>query len=376
MGALSIIWNYVIPFLVVLTPLVFVHELGHYLVARWCGVRVEVFSIGFGREIYGWTDSHGTRWKFSLIPFGGYVKMFGEIPGQAEGEEPLSEADEADSFHNKSLGQRAATVSAGPLANFLFAVVILTGMFIFVGQPFTPADVGQVLPGSAADRAGFQPGDLIKRIDGADIERFEQVVRIVQLAPRTKLAITVERDGRDVVLHAVTDITELTDRFGNTQKIGRLGVSRRGGDMTIVRHDPATAAWRAVGETIGMTGSILDALWQMIAGVRTAEDLGGPIRIAKMSGDMWKSGFIDLLMFATILSINLGLINLFPVPMLDGGHLLFYAFEAIRGKPIGERVQDYGFRIGVALVLGLMVFVTWNDLVQFKFLEMIVELVT
>lgn len=378
MEVLGVTWNYVVPFLIVLTVLVFVHEMGHYLVARRCGVRVEVFSIGFGPEIFGWNDAVGTRWKFSLIPFGGYVKMFGEQPVSDEGlEQPeLSELDAAESFYGKPLGQRSAVVFAGPFANFLFAVLVLAGLFIFVGQPHTPADISHVLPGSAAERAGVKPGDIIRRINGAEIERFEQVIRIVQLAPGARLDIVVERSGRELSLSAVSDVHEQTDRFGNTRKIGRLGVSRSGLDMVMVRHDPATATWRAVRETAVMTGNILDALGDIIAGTRTTKELGGPIRIAQMSGDMWQSGFVNLLMFTAILSINLGLINLFPVPMLDGGHLLFYAFEAIRGRPLGERAQDYGFRIGVAMVLALMVFATWNDLVNLRVVDFIVDLVT
>lgn len=387
MEFLLVLWNYVLPFLAVLTVLVFVHEMGHYLVARYCGVGIEVFSIGFGREIIGWNDKVGTRWKFSLFPIGGYVKMVGETPGGApaanaasnptQAQQPgLSDEPDGESFQGKSLGQRAAVVFAGPLANFLFAVVLLTGLFTFIGQPYTPADISNVVPGSAAERAGIKPGDVIKNINGTDIERFEQVIRIVQFAPGGALAIVVDRGGKRVEISAVADVHELTDRFGNTRKVGRLGVSRSGGDMVMVKHNPAMAAWYAVSETATMTGNILDALWQIIAGTRSTEELGGPIRIAQMSGDMWASGLPNLLMFMAILSINLGLINLFPVPMLDGGHLLFYGFEAIRGKPLGERAQDFGFRIGVAMVLALMVFATWNDLVQLRVVDFIVELVT
>jgi len=378
MELLEISWNYVIPFLVVLTILVFVHEMGHYLVARKCGVRIEVFSIGFGPEIYGWDDSAGTRWKFSLIPIGGYVKMFGEVGlDPAEGDDPsVSDEDRRQSFYNKPLSQRAATVFAGPFANFLFAIVILAGMFVVVGQPYTPANISEVLPDSAAAAAGIKSGDIIKNINGTEIERFEQVVQIVRLTPGGSLDIVVTRDGRDIRLSAVAGIVEQTDRFGNTSRIGRLGVSRSGGDVVMRRYNPATAIWRATQETALMTGNILTALGQIISGTRTTKELGGPIRIAQMSGVMWQTGIASLLMFTAILSINLGLINLFPVPMLDGGHLMFYAFEAIRGRPVGERAQDYGFRIGIAMVLALMVFATWNDLVQMKVVDFFVDLVT
>ena len=371
--------NWILPFLVLLTILVFVHEMGHYLVARRCGVRIEVFSIGFGPEICGWNDRHGTRWRFSAIPIGGYVKMFGEQPGGSgrDGEAPaLSAAELAVSFSTKTLGQRAAIVFAGPFANFVFAIVVLAGMFMVVGQSFTPADISEVMPGSAAERAGLEPGDVFVSINGTKIERFEQVVRIVQLAPGQPLEITVLRNGREITLDAVAGIHEQEDRFGNTQTIGRLGVRRSGGDRILVRHDPATAVWRASVETVVLSRRILEFVWQMINGTRTTEELGGPIRIAQISADVWQLGIASMIMFAVMLSINLGLLNLFPVPMLDGGHLLFYLFEAIRGKPLGERAQEYGFRIGIVMVLGLMVFVTWNDLQYFHVFEFFVNLVT
>ena len=379
MDIILVAWNYVVPFLVVLTVLVFVHEMGHYLVARWCGVRVEVFSIGFGSELYGWNDRVGTRWKLSAIPFGGYVKMFGEQPNPGD-DEALSpeqnEQSEAVSFRTKSLGRRSAIVFAGPLANFLLAVVLMAGLFMAVGQPFTPTDISEVVPESAAARAGLRPGDVIKKINGTDIERFEQIIRIVQFAPGRPLSISVEREGRSVELAAVAERVEQTDRFGNIQVIGRLGIKRSGTDVSYVRYDPASAVWRAGGETLLITANILDALWQIIVGTRTAEELGGPIRIAQISGDMWQSGIENVLMFMVILSINLGLINLFPIPMLDGGHLLFYAVEALRGRPIGARAQDFGFRIGIAMVFALMIFVTWNDLVQMRVFDFLVGLVT
>lgn len=380
------IWNYVVPFLLVLTVLVFVHEMGHYLAARKCGIRVEVFSVGFGRELFGWTDRVGTRWKLSAIPIGGYVKMFGEmqthrdVPADSgtDGTEDAAGAPErpSDSFDSKSLGQRSFVVAAGPLANFLFAIVVLAGMFMTIGQPFTPADIGNVLPNTAAERAGFKPGDLIVAIDGAKVERFEEVIRTVQLQPGTPLVFSVNRDGREIALTAIPDVLDRKDRFGNPQRIGRLGISRAGTDRKLIRHDPLTAVWRATTETYVLTGSIFSAIGQIIRGTRTTKELGGPIRIAQMSGDVWQAGMISVLMFATVLSINLGLINLFPVPMLDGGHLLFYGIEALRGKPLGLRAQEYGLRIGVAMVFALMIFATWNDLVHLRVVDFFVNLVT
>jgi len=350
-----------LPFLILLTVLVFVHEMGHYLVARYCGVRIEVFSVGFGPEICGWNDRRGTRWRFSAIPIGGYVKMFGEQTSgslQDSDSQSLSATERAVSFAAKTLGQRTAIVFAGPFANFLFAVVMMAGLFMAVGQSFTPTDIGSVYPNSAAEQAGMKPGDLITSINGTEIERFEQVVSIVQMAPGQPLVIKVEREGREIVLDAVAGVHERKDRFGNTQTIGRLGVSRSGSDQILVRHDPATAVWRASVETARFSILILDYVWQMINGTQSTKELGGPLRIAQISSDMWQLGLASMVMFAVMLSINLGLINLFPVPMLDGGHLLFYLFEAIRGKPLGERAQEFGIRIGIVMVLGLMVFAT------------------
>ena len=376
MEILSGIWTYVVPFIAVLTVLVFFHELGHFAVARRCGVRVEVFSIGFGPEIFGYTAKSGTRWKFSAIPLGGYVKMFGERSPDENGEpHALSAEDEAVSFYAKSLGQRAAIVFAGPLANFLFAIVVLASLFMVLGEPSTPADVGEVIPGSAAEKAGLKPGDVFLEIDGSKIERFEQVRRIVQLAPGKSLAIIVRRGQQELTLTAIPDGVEET-QFGSTQTMGRLGVSRPSGDRVFIRHDPLTAVWKATVRTYVLTGSILDALGEIVSGKRTAKELGGPIRIAQISGEMAQAGLVWIIQFTVILSINLGLINLFPIPLLDGGHLLFYAVEAIRGRPVGEKAMGYSLNVGLALILCLTVFVTWNDLVVMRVFENILKFVT
>lgn len=377
MGFLDGFLGFLLPFLVILTVLVFVHEMGHYLLARRNGVRVEVFSIGFGPELFGWTDRAKTRWKFSLIPLGGYVKMFGDL-NAASMPDPrliaLPQEDRDEAFPYKKLSARSWIVAGGPLANFLFAIVLLAGLFALVGQPFTPPVVGDVQPGSAAERAGMLPGDRIVAIDGSEIERFEAVQRIVRLAPEQPLQITVQRDGELVDLQAVPERTTFEDNFGNVQEIGLLGVSRSG--VEFVRHDPISAVWQATRETAALTVGTLQAVGQMIAGTRSAGELGGPIRIAQMSGQVAETGTVSVIWFMAVLSINLGLINLFPIPMLDGGHLLFFAIEGLRGRPLGERAQEYGFRIGLALVLSLMVFATWNDLVHLQVFELIKGLVT
>jgi len=358
-------YGYGLPFLAILTVLVFVHELGHYLIARLNGVRVEVFSIGFGPELFGWTDKAKTRWKFSLIPLGGYVKMFGDADAASRpdaGLPELSDEERAEAFPYKRLSQRSWIVAAGPIANFLFAVVILAGVFMAVGQPFTPPAVGEVIPDSAAEQAGLQPGDRILRIDGTDIQSFQDIQLIVSLGLDEAIEIVVLRDGTEIALTATPVLTEITDDFGNQQKVGRLGISHSG--VELVRHGPVTALWRATEKTGAYTVAILKAVGQMIVGDRSATELGGPLRIAKMSGQVAEYGWGSVVQLMWMLSISLGLINLFPIPILDGGHLLFYAIEAVRGRPLGERAQEYGFRIGLALVLSLMVFATWNDIIH------------
>lgn len=371
------VW-YVGIFLLVLTILVFVHELGHYLIARRNGVRIEVFSIGFGPELFGWYDRAGTRWKFSAVPLGGYVKMFGDNdPTSTLGMTRLGEltaAERAVSFHHKRLLQRVAIVGGGPLANFVFAIAVLALLFATYGQPFTPAEVGQVQSGSAADNGGIKVGDTIVNIDGTAIDRFEDVQQIVRLNPGEPMTITVRRDDKPVTLHVTPARTEMTDRFGNRHEIGLLGISRSG--VEYIKRNPASAVVQAFSETWNLSSSTLQAMWQIVIGTRASDELGGPLRIAQMSGEVAEGGIVPLLWFMSVLSINLGLINLFPVPVLDGGHLLFYAAEAIRGKPLGQRAQEYGFRIGLALVLTLMVFATWNDLVHLRIVEFVKGLVT
>jgi regulator of sigma E protease len=364
-------------FLVVLTVLVFVHELGHYAIARRNGVRIEVFSIGFGPELFGWWDRAGTRWKFSAIPLGGYVKMFGDsdptsaLPVVSAGQ--LSDADREVSFHCKPLGQRAAIVAGGPLANFAFAIVVLALLFMTYGQPFTPAVVGQVMPDSAAAAGGVRAGDKIVAIDGQNVDRFEDVQQIVRFNPNVPMKLVVRRDGKLVDLQVTPKLVEDTDRLGRHQ-IGQLGV--RGGGAEYVRRSPPDAVVRAVEETWNMSATTLDAMWQMIIGKRNTDELGGPLRIAQLSGEVAQLGIVPLLGFMAVLSVNLGLINLFPVPVLDGGHLLFYAAEAVRGRPLGQRAQEYGFRLGLALVLTLMVFATWNDLVRTGIVDLVKRFVT
>jgi len=456
MPVVEFLFNWVIPFLLILTILVFVHEMGHYTVARMNGVRVETFSIGFGREIFGWNDRTGTRWKFSLIPLGGYVKMYGDANAASAGSdglEGMTPAQREVSFHHKSVGARSAIVFAGPFINYVFAILVLICLFMFYGQPFTPPKIGVVAPDGVAAKAGLKPGDRIVSIDGQSVERFEEAIQLIRLNPEIKIVIRVARAGREIDIPVTPARYIVTDRHDNKHEIGRIGITpfsaalvdqvqpksaadavgMKSGDLIIsvdreqvrsfeemallirskpgktvalgimrdgqritlrptlasltlknragktatigrlgitrkrveyVQHGLGEAAWQAVRETVSMARSTVTAIGQMIEGKRSTKDLGGPLKIAEISGQMAQLGTREYIWFMAILSLHLCLINLLPVPMLDGGHLVFYAYEAVAGKPLGERAQEYGFRIGLALVLTLMLFVTWNDIVH------------
>ena len=443
------VWLYGGAFILVLSILVFVHEWGHYIVARMCGVGVESFSIGFGKELFGRTDKNGTRWKFCLVPLGGYVKMFGDLDpasaghsdSVADGEEvrEMTAEEREQAFFAKPVRQRAAVVFAGPAINFIFAILIMTGIFMYYGQPITPPVASAVMGGSAAERAGFQPHDEIIAIGGKKIRRFEEIRREVMVGLDTERTYTIRRNGEVIEIEATPEKEESEDRFGFKSSRGLLGLispgsalqieyiksvdgvaydsvddvraaiqSKLGQVITIdldrgkavdvlhvkalsefneglsdpesptygllnlndrneeiyMKHTPFSALVFAVDETITITQSTLVALGQMITGVRSAQELGGIIRIGAIAGDMAQSGVLALLTFMALLSINLGLINLFPIPMLDGGHLMFYAVEAIKGNPISEQIQEYAFRLGLALLVGIMLFANLNDLLQ------------
>ena len=358
--------GYVVPFLFVLTIVVFFHELGHFLVARWCGVRVLTFSIGFGPELLGFNDRHGTRWKLSAIPLGGYVKFFGDenaasVP-DSETISQMSEEERRESFFFKPVPQRAAIVAAGPIANFLLAIVIFAGVFTFYGKQATPARVETVQPSSAAQAAGFKPADLIVSINGKKIETFTDMQRVVSASAGEALDIEVDRGGARLRLKATPALTELKDNFGNVHRIGVLGIT--GAREPPVRVDPLTAVKLGVEETWFVVERTLSYIGGVVTGRESADQLGGPIRIAQVSGQVATAGFVALIHLAAVLSISIGLLNLFPIPLLDGGHLLFYAIEAVRGRPLSDRAQEVGFRIGLAIVLLLMIFATFNDILH------------
>jgi regulator of sigma E protease len=360
-----------LPFLFVLSLVVFFHELGHFLVARWCGVRVLVFSIGFGPELFGFNDRTGTRWKISAIPLGGYVKFFGDdnaasVPDMAAAA-AMSEADRAQSFFFKPVWARAAVVVAGPLANFVLAIVILAGILMLYGQRTTLPRVDSVLEKSAAAAAGFKPGDLVLTIDGKKIESFSDMQRIVSVSAGRTLEFVVDRDGKQVTLKAVPELKENKDFFGNVRREGVLGITRSVTSPDEIKTEkvgPLQAVWLATQQTGTVIGTTLSYIGGIFAGREPADQLGGPIQIAAVSCQVATLGFMPLLNLAAFLSISIGLLNLFPIPLLDGGHLLFYAIEAVRGRPLSERAQEVGFRIGLAIVVMLMVFATFNDIVR------------
>jgi regulator of sigma E protease len=358
--------QYPVSFVAVLTVVVFVHELGHYLVARWAGVKVEVFSIGFGRELFGFTDGHGTRWKVSLLPLGGYVKMFGDREDAEAGEQPprpMTADERAVSFFHKPVIRRMAIVVAGPAANYVFAAIVFAILFSSFGQQVSSTVVGSVIEGSAAAEAGLLPGDRVVSLNGQPVTRFEQIARTVEIGLNEPLAVGIERNGQRMMLNAVPHVVVLTDNFGNQHSAGRLGISSSGA-AEVIHYGPVQAVGAALRETANATSNILKAVWQMVIGTRSSDELGGVLRIGKMSGDVAKLGFPAWVTFTAVLSINLGLINLFPVPMLDGGHLVFYMAEAARGRRLSARAEEWGLRIGLAMVLTLFVFATWNDLVS------------
>ena len=362
--------GWIIPFLFVLSIVVFFHELGHFLVARWCGVKVLTFSIGFGPEIVGFDDRHGTRWKIAAIPLGGYVKFFGDenaasVPDHAAAA-AMSAAERRESFVHKSVAQRAAIVAAGPIANFLLAIAIFATVALIYGKQIASARVDSIQPDSPAAAAGFKPDDLVTRIDGRPIESFLDLQRIITASAGRTLEVEVNRGGVSTVLKATPALREIKDRFGNVHRVGQLGISRSmsPGDVRTEEVGPVTALAIGFEETWLVIERTMSYLGGVVVGRESADQLGGPIRIAQVSGQVASLGFSALINLAAVLSVSIGLLNLFPIPLLDGGHLLFYGIEATRGRPLSERAQEVGFRIGLAIVLMLMIFATYNDILR------------
>jgi regulator of sigma E protease len=355
--------SWIVPFLFTLTVIVFFHELGHFLVARWCGIRVLVFSMGFGPEVAGFNDRHGTRWKISLIPLGGYVKFFGD-DNEASVPDPavlaaMSEEERRHSFFGQSVGRRAAVVVAGPLTNFILAVIVFAGVFMVFGKPTAIPRVASVEPNSAAAAAGFEPGDLVTAIDGRKIDNFVDMQRIVGFAGGHPLTIVVDRGGIPVTLTATPEIKN---------NRGVLGVTRSNqpGDVKVESVGALDAVKLGADKTWFIVETTLSYIRDVFVGRQSADQIGGPIGIARISGQVAELGWGALFDFIGVISVSIGLLNLFPVPLLDGGHLLFYFIEAIRGRPLSERAQEVGFRIGLAIVVMLMIFATMNDILHLR----------
>ncbi|MFT3965496.1 MAG: RIP metalloprotease RseP [Sphingobium sp.] len=353
-------------FVAVIGPLVFVHEMGHYWIARLCGVHAETFSIGFGKEVAHWHDRRGTRWRVAALPLGGYVKFAGDMNAASQSDPDwlsLPAEERQKTFQSKRLWQRAAIVAAGPAANFLFAIFILAGFAMVYGENVTSSEIGGVRQGSAAAEAGVLPGDRIVALDGARVDRFEQLSRSVIGRPGEEISLTVERKGEALTFPVTIGTRVERDRFGNEFRLGMLGVvSNKAETRNVSPIEAPVIAARQVGAIVTM---MVDGLWQIVSGRRSVEELGGPLKIAQISGEQAARGPADFIFFIALISINLGFINLLPIPMLDGGHLLFQGIEALQRKPVSPRVQELAYRSGLALLLAVMAMVTFNDLTSF-----------
>ena len=356
----------VLAFVLVIGPLVFVHEMGHYLAGRWFGIKADAFSIGFGREVAGWTDRRGTRWKIGWLPLGGYVKFSGDMnpAGQPTADWlSLSAEERQQTFQAKPVWQRAIVVAAGPLVNFVLAVLILAGFALAYGDARTPSMVGRAMPGTAAAAAGLLPGDRVTALGGREVETFEDMVRFVKIRAGERIRVDYVRGGQAATLDATIGTQLQRDRFGNEYRVGLLGISPPAPVVTPVGVlEAPVVAVRRTGQIVQM---MVETIGQIVTGRRSVKELGGPLSIAKVSGEQITLGLDAFVFLIALVSINLGFINLLPVPMLDGGHLLFYASEAVRRKPVDPRAVEWAYRGGMAAVLALMLLVTFNDLANF-----------
>ncbi len=356
----------VFAFLIILSTIVFIHEFGHYIVARWCGVKIETFSIGFGKEIFGWTDKHQTRWKFSLVPLGGYVKMFGDASEASTADTDklaqMTPEERAVSFHYKPLPKKAAVVAAGPMFNFLLTIGIFTWMIFHNGLATTEPIVGETIPGTPAAEAGLKTGDRILSMDGKKVKRFHDIPRFLLTNTGKPVALEIEREGENLSLSITPRLVEVDDGLGNKAMQPQIGFKAM--EMRVEEYGIFGSVWQAVKRTWYLIDTTIDYLGQMITGERSATELKGPIGIAKLSGQAADQGFSTVIWFMALLSANLGFVNILPIPPLDGGHLVFYAIEGARGRPMAERFQEWGYRAGFALVMMLMAFTVFNDIRQ------------
>lgn len=365
------VWMWILGFLLLLGPLVTVHELGHYLVGRWFGVKADAFSIGFGKELAGWTDSRGTRWKLSAIPLGGYVQFKGDMNPASMPDADVIEGASAEeregSFHHATLWKRALIVFAGPATNILVTLAIFASFNFAYGKFEASNEVGGFAEVSPGREAGLQVGDEIRAIDGEAVADFNEITRLVLMYPGKTVEILVERDGVEQTIPVrIGDVSE-TDQFGNQSRIGRIGIYS--GPPTITPVNPIEAVTLSVSQSLALVDMMITGIQQIVTGDRSVKELGGPIKIAKYSGEQMSLGPLAFINFAALISLNLAFINLLPIPALDGGHLAFYAAEAVRRKPVGPRGQELAYRTGVALVLALMLFVTINDILSLPVFE-------
>lgn len=362
-GSLGALGFYFLSFLAALLVIIFVHEFGHFIVARFCGVKVDAFSIGFGRELFGFNDRHGTRWKICLWPIGGYVKFEGDanaasVPGADD-----AARNSPGSLHAQPVPQRMAIVAAGPIANFLLAIAIFAATFAVVGMPYMRPIVSEVLAGSAAESAGLKAGDLVKSVAGEKITAFGQIQEKVFLRPGEELTLVIERAGSDLSLQITPQAKEVKDNFGGSMKVGQLGVRHKpaADEPLYQKYPPHTALVIGAERTWHVIDLTFRFLGKIIVGEQSVKQIGGAVSIGKGAGDAASGGFANFMFFIAFLSVSIGIVNLFPIPMLDGGHLVFYALEAIRGKPLGPTAQEWGFRIGFSCVVMLMLLGLFND---------------
>ena len=364
----SLFFGTILPFLFILTIVVFVHEMGHYLVGRWCGIGVKAFSIGFGPELLGFNDKHGTRWKLSAIPLGGYVKFAGDenvtSTPDPEALAALTPKEREGAFHLAAVWKRAATVFAGPAANFILTIAIFSAIFYMYGRVISDPMVARAVPGSAAEIAGFMPGDKFLRVDGTDVKTFSDVQRYVSTRAGVSIIFVMERDGKEVELTGIPKQTEVDDPLGNKVKIGIIGVetNKDVGKFRVENFGPFAAVGEAVKESLFIAGQTGEFLGRLVRGREDKCQLGGPVKIATMAGQAAERGFAWLIQLTALLSIGIGILNLLPIPPLDGGHLLFYAIEGVIRRPVTEKLQEIIYRIGGILVLSFMGFVIFNDL--------------
>lgn len=370
------IWMWPVGFLLILGPLVTVHELGHYLVGRWFGVKAEAFSVGFGKEIAGFNDKHGTLWKLSMLPLGGYVQFKGDMnPASMPDREAIknmSPEERDGSFEQAALWKRALIVFAGPATNIIVAIAIFAALLMVLGkdEPVDPNDqniIAEFAAESPARDAGLQVGDRIVAIDGERLTDFRHLLRLVAIYPNKEIALTYVRNGQETAVPMTIGSVETEDRFGNKSTVGRIGISPAPFETEKVPVGPLDSIALAAKQTVDVTDMMVTGLVQIITGERSVREMGGPIKIAKFSGEHLSLGLTEFVWFAALISLNLAFINLLPIPALDGGHLAFYAAEAIRRKPVGPQGTEWAYRIGVGMVLTLMVFVTINDVISLPF---------